>query len=311
MNRTTSNKRQEEIEEIIGNLKELKRDEDKNKEYAIDANIAFFTALLSYRSFLRWFIFHCSQVDGVKLLELTDFNNASWKAEFYKQMILFEKDRFPYFIRPLVNRLVQFIKSQSRDVVVASFGCGPMEIERQVLKRLESDKFPHSVTFVGFDTERVAIDFAKRNLSSLETLHINVDEFVGANNLKGKIQGQKKAKYSVLLTSVDVFDLPVLLGDYKFDILFHSLFRHHVKHLSHNLENLTRRISQSSIEYDGYRSFWRILPPSIEFWNSPVFLNSAVFSNLRYDQKSEVMLRKREGFKLSFFPQGTYLLEYS
>ena len=76
-------------------------------------------------------------MDKTKLLELTDFPFSHWDKEMHRKLIEMEKKDFPGLVKPLVDGVVNLIlgKNRSRFIGV-SLGCGGMEVERQIIKKL-------------------------------------------------------------------------------------------------------------------------------------------------------------------------------
>lgn len=93
-------------------------------------------------------------------------------------------------------------------------------------------------------------------------------------------------------------------------MVFHSLFRHHLNNpQKKQIDSVIKTIAKSSLEYDGYKSWFVMIPQTIMVWRQPILLNATIFSDLRYSTKEEIRSRIKNRQKLSFFRIGTYLLE--
>jgi hypothetical protein len=181
-----------------------------------------------------------------------------------------------------------------------------MEVERQIFERLIRTGYRYKVTIVGDDYSESAHYVARENLSTLQQVEI-VDVEQLNNDMLGETI-QKSKQFAVVLCKNNIFDLSTIFPQKRFDVVIHTLFRHHLTDAEYRELSITiRNIAGRCFEYDGYKSWVAMLPQTVMGWKSPVFLNAEVFSNLRFMSKDEI--RKNMVGKLTFTPIGYYLLE--
>ena len=222
-----------------------------------------------------------------------------------------EKKDFPGLIKPLVNRVSKYIFSENRPLIIGNFGSGGMETERQIIKKCLETNYQHPIIFVGIDQSEKVKEIAKDNLKELEDkIEIIELEKISRDFLKN-LKNQKDSSYIIILCKNNIFHLDKELEEKTFDLVFHTLFRHHIVLKDQNyLDQLSEKISGKIIEYDGIQSWGEIIPQTIVGWNNPVFLNAEIFSNLRFLTKKEVQKRQSKNNKITFHPSGYYMLEY-
>ena len=121
----------------------------------------------------------------------------------------------------------------------------------------------------------------------------------------------KNGKYTVILCKNDIFKLDRDFSPQMFDLVFNSLFRHHLNAVEKDkIAVISKKIAKKVMEYDGYRNWPAFIPQSIVGWKFPIFLNAVIFSNLRYSEKNEIEITK-EDWRISFFRKiGFYLREH-
>ncbi|MBI4099355.1 nitroreductase family protein [Candidatus Parcubacteria bacterium] len=296
------------IGEIIQDLRRLAAVAPQERT-AIEENVAFFEAAKTIPSYVGWLASRGRKLEGQNLRELTDFSLPRWDAEMHTRLIAVERRRFPGLIRPLVARLARGIRGHTGTLVLANFGCGGMEVERQVLAGPAVSGGGSRVIFIGFDKSPAAHRIARENLSSLlpwpafyEVEHLD-------HGLLQEIVRCEPAARIVILAKNNLFLLRDDFPSQTFDVVFHSLFKHHLADPQQaDLDATIKELAKYSLEYDGYRSWLVMAPQTVTTWRYPVLLGATIFSDLRYRTKAELRSRYR-GDRLTFFPIGTYLRE--
>jgi hypothetical protein len=252
------------------------------EQYAIDANIEFFTACRSVLGYISWLRTRAGKLDGSKLFEINDLL-PKWDQTMHRKLIEMEKKKFPGLIKLLVDKLHELIAGNASDVVVADIGSGGMEAERQVLGRLIAGDHSHKVVFVGVDQSLDARVVAKENLASLgdDIVQVEVDQLTAAK--LGEIISKESKRFIVIHCRNDIFALDKVFGSHTFNIAFHTLFKHHLTtEQQDHLDQILDKIATRVLEYDGFQKWFLLVPQSIFGWVDPVFLNATVFSFLRY-----------------------------
>lgn len=297
------------IDEILKDLESIRDTVASEHRYAVEKNIEFFRASKSIFSYIKWLFLQAPKIDSSRLLELIDLPLPRWSNEMHKELIHVQKTKFPLLIRPLVQRLYSHILKRGSLSILIDLGCGGMEVERQVIVKLEKIKNLGKVIFVGVDKDPISRKLAKQNLEELgllievfEVNKLDSDKLVEIFNLSIK-------KYVIILCENDVFNLNQQFKFKDFDILYHSLFMHHINMKEREyIDEIAKKIANKTIEYDGYKSWFSFLPESILSWNAPALLNGSIFSNLRYPTKK--VLKSINIKKLiRFHKVGKYLVE--
>lgn len=299
--------RQEVIEHVLNDLHTLKNSDSFSNQYAIDENIIFFESIKSFPQYVKWLITRAPKLQRESLLELTDFPFPHWDREMHTKLVEIEKKSFPGLVKPLVDRIVAIILKRNQRTILCDLGCGGMEIERQILKKLLSKKFNQKVLFIGIDKSQVVHEVAKRNLHEVEHL-IDVFDINLLDQRKfNEVIETTSQKHAVIMCRNDVFELPNYFPPQSFDIIFHSLFKHHLNNIEKNkIDEAISKVAKIILEYDGYRN-WKVIPiQSLTIWKSPVLLNATIFSDLRYQERAYI---KKQFSNVSFLRIGTYLAE--
>lgn len=301
--------RKNQIDQIITDLKIAKTEtSDRDRLYAIDQNIAFFEAAKSLPRFVVWIFTKMFKVDKRRLLEINDIL-PKWDKEMHIKLMEIEQRKFPGLIKPLVDRIVEFIKKENCPLVLADIGSGGMEAERQVIERLIKDDYKQPIVFIGVDQSPSAHEIAKENLSIFKDKiqYRNIDQ------LSDPILEDIK-KFNVGITVIacrnDIFNLDKIFGQNIFDLSYHSLFKHHLNEQQQKeLDRILKFTSKKVLEYDGFRSNIFLFLQIKSGWNHPAFLNAAVFSNLRFNKQRNLISQSRQkNKKISFFKHlGNYL----
>ena len=304
------NQRLKIIDEILADLYLLKKSDNNN--YAIDENTAFFKAIKSKIGYTKWLFLKAFKIDSSKLLEFTDFAIPKWDRRMHQALVKLEKRKFPGLIKPLVSRISSIIISNTKNTLVADFGSGGIEVVRQVIVQLLNNHYGNAVTFVGVDNSNSAHEVAMENLKELTekgVVDILKVEKLDQESLNDIIRKNRK-QYKVILCKNNLFKISDCFYSRVFDIVFHSLFKHHFnKRDKEKLDGIGKQLGRIYLEYDGYKSWPHILVPhTLTGWKDPVFLNATIFSDLRYFTKKELKNNIKNG-KINFYSIGTYLLE--
>ncbi len=299
------------INHILADLKILENNPSFHNKYAIRENIAFFEAIKSVPNYIKWLVQKAGKLDRTKLLELTDFPFPKWDREMHRKLIEMEKKDFPGLVAPLVNRVTELILAKKDRFIGVGLGCGGMEVERQVIKKLLEKNHPHQVVLIGVDKSPVTHEVARENLREVEP-HIDIHEIENLNSssLENLLKGDKH-RHIVILCKNDIFKLPEHFPPQFFDVIYHSLFKHHLmgNHKA-EMDSVVTSLRKCGLEYDGFKNWPIIIPQTLTGWSHPAFFNAEIFSNFRFLEKHELM-KIYSGLKLSFFKRtGTYLLEH-
>lgn len=305
-------KRKIEIGGILEKLREFENDSRYgDRIYAIQENIKFAEAIKSLPRYAWWLLTRAPKIDGARLLELTDFPVEEWDVRMHGRLMEIERNKNIKLIKPLVDRILKFVFDENRPLIMANLGAGGMEVDRQVISELIDKKYDKPIIFIGVDKSPITNKIAKENLNSLgKGIEIFDIENLAKNRLD-EIAGANKG-VAVILCKNDIFSLDVEFPPKYFDLVYSSLFKHHLTEDGRQkLDKTIKEISKKSLEYDGYRSWRVIIPQTIVGWNYPNFLNAEIFSNLRFkDKKSLIVFLGNKG-KISFYKgTGFYLLDY-
>ncbi|MDE2020021.1 MAG: hypothetical protein KGJ13_06785 [Patescibacteria group bacterium] len=302
------NHRREIIDEVLYDLKRLQADPVFPNPYAVEANIAFFEAMKSSGRYFKWLAGPARRLEGERLLEVNDLL-PKWDAEMHRSLMVMERKKFPGLTVPILSRLRDLVLESGKEIfVVANVGCGGMEIERQLVRALERERYAGKVVFVGIDRSPAARKIAEENMRSAAAVEVrdikNLDQAVLKESLR-----VLKQPYTVLLCPNDIFTLDQVFKNKPFDVVFHSLFKHHLAALQQReLDRVLAAVAHMVLEYDGYKSWPMMVPQSITIWPQPILLAATIFSDLRYATKPELRRTAGSG-RISFTRIGTYLLE--
>jgi hypothetical protein len=304
------NNRKSRINEILKELNVLKNNCPLSNRYAMEENIAFFQAAKTVFAYIRWLITRAGKIDKKELLELTDLQPDRCDREMHEKLIEVERRKSPGLIRPLVDQIVSLIIStEHRPLVITNLGCGGMEIERQVIRKLISEKHNRHIIFIGIDKSSVTQVIAMENLQDVKPF-TNIVQIENLDNeMLQQFYRKESGKFHVILCKNDIFRLDNFFPRKSFDIIFHSLFKHHLNDMEKiRIDAIAQRLAKYMLEYDGYRSKLTLIPQTITGWNHPVFLNAAILSNLRFSTKKEIKTTAGKNSQLHFYKTGTYLL---
>lgn len=292
------------INDVLDELDALKNNHFLN-EYALQENVLFFKATQSIWKYIKWFLFKTPKINSEKLLEFTDFSSQKWEIEMHKNLAKAERDKFPGLIKPLVENIVKIILKSNDLKIIADLGCGAMEVERQIIQKLISLENKTPSIFIGIDKSNIVAQIAKENFKEIQ----DFIEFYEIDNLDmdilNNLINQRKKNYLVIICKNDIFKLDNFFPSKIFDLIFHVFFKHHLNSSEkQNLDDTIIKLSKQILEYDGYKSRVNMIAQSITAWSSPVFLNAAIFSSLRFSKKK--FLSKKYN-NLKFYWHGNYL----
>jgi hypothetical protein len=302
-----------QIQQALQKLESFRKDPVyANQQYAIDANIVFLNAARSLPGYIWWLFFVAPKLDGSRLLELTDFPVEEWDVEMHSRLIEMQRRKNPGLITPLVNAITEYIQSENRDLIIADLGAGGMEVDRQVIEWALKTNHPHALTIVAVDKSSITRKIADKNLKEFaEKAEIVEVGEITAEDLK-RMREKSQKKILVVMCTNDIFELANKFPPKHFDLVYHSLFRHHLNlPEQEKLDQACETIAKQHIELDGYKSWPVMLPQAIVGWNYPHFLNGEVFSNLRFRGKKDVVQYTKGRGVISFYgTTGFYLLKY-
>lgn len=301
----------EQINQILSDLKIAKTEtSDRDRLYAIDQNIAFFEATKSFPRFIVWVFTKMSKIDKGRLLEINDIL-PKWDKEMHIKLMEIEQRKFPGLIKPLVEEIVEFIRTKNNPLVLVDVGSGGMETERQVLEALIAEKYNKPLILIGIDQSNTAHEIAENNLGMFKR-HV---QFHSVNTLNNdslqKIKVNNKG-FTLIHCKNNIFDLDKIFPNKTFDLSYHSLFKHHLNTKQQNdLDRILISVSKNVLEYDGFRSNISLLLQIKNGWNHLAFLNASVFSNLRFNKQRDLISQsKQKGKVISFFKHtGNYLMK--
>ena len=309
-----SHKRKSELREILTDLKTLEAN-PKYKE-AVKLNIEFFRAIRNPFSYAWWLIFKAPKLrqDRTKIVELIDLPFSKWQKRVIDLISWFEV--WMRILIPIKNRIIRELdrlkEVKPEPIVIASIGCGGMELERQIILR---KRFNFPLVFIGVDYSPAGFEVAASKFRNLESRglvklrnisHLDINDL---NQLKVEAASQK---FTVVYLTADAFELKNLPED-SFDLIYHTRLRHHLTlKEGRRLDRLTLRLAPKLIELDDLFSVLAILVISVFVWRFPAVLNGGVFSFLKDLSQKELLDRKERGWQANRHggPLSSYLRVY-
>src|SRR3989344_8362001 len=244
--------RKEVIENVLRDLMSLRQNGSLNNHYAIEENIVFFESIKSILGYLNWLITRARQLKRTELLEINNLL-PRWDKEMHKELISLEKKRFPGLITPLVNKILKLIYKKKDRFIGVNLGCGGMEVELQIIKKLFYSKHSSQVVLIGIDKLRSIHELAKENLKGMES-YIDIYKFenLDSHTLE-KILEKEKKRHIIIISKNDIFELQGDFNPKTFDVVYNSLFKHHLTDSQKvQIDNIGLKLAKTVIEYDGY-----------------------------------------------------------
>lgn len=304
--------RKTKINLALQDLSSLRNDSTFPHQYAVYENIIFLNSTKSFSTFLKWWFTKARKIDGKKLLEINDLplkNSAVWDRELHYGLVHLQRKSRPGLIKPIVHRIVRFIQKERRPLIIGDLGSGGMEIERQIIDMLTQDVTHYPIIFVGFDKSPNAHYIARENLRTIgKPIDIHEIAKLDASLLKSLVL-KAGNKQTIILSKNDIFELDKSFQENTFDLILHSLFKHHLNNNEkETIDKITKKLARSVLEFDGYHSWLMMIPQAIADWPNPILVNGAIFSNLRYQTKREIQKRNK-GVSIYFSKIGTYCME--
>lgn len=307
----SKNRRSTQINEVINDLVQIRGNSLDSYKYAIDENISFFESSRSFFSYYIWLVARARKIIGNQLLEINDLL-PKWDREMHQQLIALEKRKFPGLVQPLVSEICKILTTSNERQIIVNLGHGGMEVERQILNKLIKTNNSTPFFFVGIDKSETSRAIAKENLNEMaEFIEIIETKNLDNNKLDNIIKNANK-RYTVILSDNNIFDLENNFHTKSFNIIFHSLFKHHIisKAEKDKLDSICINLAHTVFEFDGCKNWFLMLfPHTLTAWANPIFLNASIFSDLRYYKKSD-LIKEKKGKSIKFFPIGTYLRKY-
>ncbi len=300
-----THKRWAEIQEILADLKSL--EPHPNYQEAVRVNVEFFRAIRCPFSYLWWLAFRAPKLrrNRTKLVEIIDLPFPKWQKEVLETLSWFEVwMRILVPIREqIIRELVRLKKTKQEPIVVASIGCGGMELERQVIYQLLRKRFDLPVIFVGVDSSPASFEVATakfRNLTAKGLVQIKAASHLGNDDLNQLKAEAASQKLLLVFLEADAFDLEGLAED-SFDLVYHTRLRHHLTHEEgRRLDKLASHLAPRLVELDDLFSVLGIILISVFVWRFPAVLNGAVFSYLKDFSRKEVLAKREGGWEVDF-----------
>ena len=302
--------RREQIDFVLSELSRLQPQSDKER-YSIEQNRSFFEALKSRWSYFRWLYKVRKKIRAVNLLEINELL-PDLDEVFHEKMAEVERQPSPGIIRPLVDAVSIMVTeaSQERRFRIASLGSGSMEVERQIIEQIQNRKNPRPVTVAGFDVSPRTRVFAARNLAGLTQAKIVQVSGLTEEKLEA-LERETQELVLIVISDNDIFTLKSTFTPNAFDLIMTALFLHHLDEDARvRIVEDMRTLAPQTFNYDGYKNEIVVPMLSVTGWRSPVFLNAAIFSTIRFPNREEA-LKLHAGAKIDFYKHGHYRATFS
>ncbi|MFA6408364.1 MAG: class I SAM-dependent methyltransferase [Candidatus Paceibacterota bacterium] len=307
---TFPNIRDEQIEFILSKLGKL-HPQSETEKYAIAENILFFKSIRSISGYINWLYRLRKQVRAQDLLEINELL-PELDDVFHAKMAEIERRPRPGIIRPAVDYITELVTnaSSNKRFRVASLGSGSMEVERQSIERVQQTLNTRSLTIIGFDISPNTRAFAGRNLNVLTNVRIVQESKLTERRLV-EIEQETSESTLIVVSDNDIFKLSADFSSNAFNLVMTTLLLHHLQEAERTrLVRNMRVLAPYVMNYDGYQNEIVVPLLSLTGWGSPVFLNSAVFSTIRFPTRAEV-LGLHEGAQITFYNHGHYRATFS
>jgi SAM-dependent methyltransferase len=308
-----THKRWAEINEILADLKSL--GSQLGYHEAVKTNTEFFRAIRSPFGYLWWLIFRAPKLrrNRTGIVEIIDLPFPKWQKTVLETLSWFEV--WMRILIPIREKIIQELErlkqTKKEPIVVASIGCGGMELERQISYQLVRKRFNFPLIFIGVDYSPASFEVVTakfRKLTAKGLVQIKAVSHLGNNDLNELKAEATPQKLQLVFLKADAFDLKGLAED-SFDLVYHTRLRHHLKlEEARRLDNLALHLAPRLVELDDVFSVLGILMISIFVWRFPAVLNGAVFSYLKDSSKKELLSNKgKEELDFSRRPFVCYL----
>jgi hypothetical protein len=288
-----------EVEAVLADLESLLADGTTSR-YAVEENIAFFEAQRSRIRFVSWLLGRRKRLEQSKMLEIADLDLPRWQEQLYRDLVAIARRPFPGLVKPLVGELSRLIRELAETQVsihLASIGCGPMEVERQLIEAARHAGLEERVSILGIDSSSTAFDCAAENLSSSGVHLQRLSEQSELATVPSGVYFLESNASNVVTNE----EQPL------FDVLYHARFIHHIPVGDREtLEQALQKSARVYVEYDDYQCMPSLVGPLFTAWRHPVLLNGAIISWTRDRARRD--LSDAYGDAVRFFnPPGTYL----
>ncbi len=282
-------------------------------------NIEFFRAIRSPFGYLWWLIFRAPKLrrNRTKIVEIIDLPFPKWQ-----KMVLETLSWFEVWMRVLVPIREQIIRELERlkkvkkePIIVASIGCGGMELERQIIYKLIRKRFDFPLIFIGVDYSPASLEVTTSKFSNLTArglVQIKAASHLGNDDLNQLKAEAAFQKLLLVFLKADAFDLKEL-AEGSFDLVYHTRLRHHLTlEEGRQLDKLAIHLAPKVVELDDLFSLPTVIMTSLFVWRFPAVMNGAVFSFLKDFSKGELLAKKERGWKVDFSrkPFSCYLKIY-
>ena len=302
--------RRGQIEFVLSGLSQLRPSSGAEK-YAVEQNILFFESLRSVPSYVRWLYGARRNIRREDLLEINELL-PDLDEIFHAKMAEIERRPRPGIIRPVVEHMTKSVVNgpQDKRFRMATLGSGSMEADRQVIEQFQGTENKKPLTIVGFDISQNTRAFAKKNLSALGNVRIVQESELTGERL-AVLERETQEQVLVVIADNDIFTLLSDFQPHSFNLVMTALFLHHLREAdTMKLVEDMRVLAPQTLNYDGYQSEVVIPVLSLTGWHSPVFLNAAIFSTIRFPSRTET-LRLHPGAQIDFYKHGHYRAIFS
>ena len=311
-------KRYRQINEILADLESLRSHPDYKE--GVKINIEFFRMLRFPLGYLWWLLFRAPRLrrERAKIVELADLPFPRWQNVLLETLSWFEI-WMGRILRPIRHEIIRELerlkKIKKEPIVVASFGCGGMELERQILYQLLRSRFDFPLLIIGVDYSPAILDVITRkfaNLVSRGMLEIETTSRLGIEELNELKVRAAARRFSIVLFNTDALELQDLPED-SFDLVYHTRLRHHLTVEERDrLDELAIHLAPKFMELDDVFSITGIILESIFIWRFPVVLNGGILSYLRDFSRKELKAQEEKGWQVDIYskPLLCYLRVY-
>lgn len=303
-----------EIEQILSDLESLVS--HPSYRDAVKMNIEFFRALRSPFSYVWWLLFRAPKLrkSRARIMELADLPFSRWQGELLETLSWIEERMLRILMpirRQLFREIVRLEKVKKEPIVVASLGCGGMELEKQTIYHLVRRRFQFPLIFVGADySPSVPAVLAKKfaRLVDKGIVEIKTISHLGPSELEKLKAEVAPGRILLVLLNTDAFHM-MELAENSLDLVYHTRLRHHLTlEEGRKLDELAIHLAPKFLELDDLFSISGIAMMSIFLWRFPALLNGGLLSCLRDFSRQEVLRKREEGWKVSIY--GRHLWFY-